>query len=212
MFQTDIGTAISPPPGAAAPVTPECPQELLDSGGVCLTKEEKEEVAAALRELRNIHESKAELELTEPIVIVRDWEDRVFINGGEKNPVKMKLRIGEHVDRDLEATLPIRVFYRERPPDPWFRLRIRAQFGVLVPETIHFASTGGDSQFFVDGGIGWDFFHIGPVNLAAYTGARSSGLNAGLDLTKNFGFYGGPVFVYQGLSFSAETGIYFSFN
>lgn len=215
----------SPMSGSTSSLTPaspkttlsassDCPQDLIDAGGMCITEEEKNALIDALRELQNIHESKAELKLTEPITIVRDWEDRIFINGGRGKPIRVKLRIGEHVDRDLEAVLPIRVFYREKPPDPWFRLRIRAQFGVLVPETADFVSNDGDSGFFVDGGIGWDFFHIPDwsMNLAAYTGARSLGGGLGMDLTKNFGVYAGYALTYGEWNHSLLVSAYFAFN
>lgn len=196
-----------------------CPKEVLESGGICLTKAQRDKLSEAVLELQDIHGSKAEIELQEPIVIVRDWEDRVFINGGKKKPIKLKLRVGKHVDRDLEVQLPIQVFYREEPPDPMFRLRIRAQLGVLVPQlvkTVEGATFGdqNDLEPFWDAGIGWDFFHIQDLslNVAAYTGIRSAGLGAGLDLTKNFGVYAGYGITYDGWSHTLLTSVYFAFN
>lgn len=192
----------------------KCPKELTDSGGVCLTKEQKEKIVESVKELKNIHESKAELEVEEPIVIIRDWEDRVYINGGDKKPVKLRLKIGEHVDRELEAVLPVSVYYRDKPPDPWFRLRIRAQVGILIPEFIESISNTDNLDSPWDAGIGWDFFHIPgyELNLAAYTGVRSAGGGVGIDLTKNFGIYSGYSFIYKGLSHSFQLAAYFSFN
>lgn len=203
--------AVQPPAPAA---TPSCPAEVTSSGGACLTKEQKEKVVEALKELEDIHGSKAELEFPEPIVIIRDWEDRVYINGGEKKPIKAKLRIGQHVDRDLEMQLPIRVFYREAPPPPWFRLRIRAQLGILAPQILQSAKSGGDFKPFWDAGIGWDFVHVPGIelNLAAYTGIRSAGGGLGLDLTKNFGAYAGYSLAYDGWQHSLLVAGYFAFN
>ena len=186
----------------------ECPKDK-----VCLTRAELEQIKKAVRELKDIHDSKAELKLEEPIIIIRDWEDRVYINGGEQKPIKIKLKIGKHVDRDMEMTLPIEVHYREKPPDPWLRLRIRAQVGVFVPEM--FTSIGdNNAESFFDGGIGWDFINIAPLhmNISAYTGVRSLGGGPGFDITKNFGLYGGYALVYDGLTSSANLMIYFSFN
>lgn len=200
------------------PERPPCSQELLDSGGICLTKEQKEKLVKAVKELEDIHGSKAEIELEEPIVIVRDWEDRVYVNGGEKKPIKMKLKIGEHVDRDLEVQLPIRVYYREEPPDPWFRLRVRFQAGILIPEAIRSIRNTDDGddetglEEFWDAGLSWDFLHYDALNLAVYTGIRSVGIGPGVDLTKNFGLYAGYSFVYASLGHSLQTAAYFSFN
>lgn len=213
-------SAPDPESDRPAPERPACPQELLDSGGVCLTKEQKEELRAAIKELKDIHESKAEVELLEPIVIVRDWEDRVYINGGEKKPIKMKLRVGEHVDRDMEVQLPIKVFYRDEPqPDPFgFRLRFRFQAGLLVPEMIKSIKHATDDdeetgrEDFWDAGLSWDFLYYESLNLSVYAGIRSLGIGPGVDLTKNFGLYAGYSFVYTTLGHSMQTAAYFSFN
>jgi len=173
---------------------------------VCLTEEEKKTVGDSLRELKDIKESKAQVVLKDEIVIVRDWEDRVYINGGEKKPVRATLTLGKTVERDLEIRLPVQTFYREKPPEPMFRLRIRAQAGVLVPSVLKEFKSGWDA------GAGWDFMHLGPVNLSAYTGIRSVGGGLGLDLTKNFGPYAGYAIVYDGWKSAAMFGVYFSLN
>ncbi len=203
---------------AQEPPVPTCPQEILNSGGICLTKKQKEELRVAIEELDNIHQSKAEIEFSRPIVIVRDWEDRVYINGGEKKPIPMKLRIGEHVDRDLEAQLPVTVFYRDEPPDPWLRLRIRAQFGILVPEAIRSIRNADDEddetglEEFWDFAFALDFFHYESLNLSIQVGARALGGGVGVDLTKNFGLHVAPVVAYDGWNPSLWLGPYFSFN
>ena len=127
-------------------------------GGVCLTQDQREKLRKAVEELENIKSSPAQITTKDPIIIVRDWEDRVYVNGGSTKPIKLKLKIGDTIDRDLEATLPIQVYYREKPPDPMFRLRIRAQAGLLVPETIR--TIKGNSDPFWDGQLSFDFFHI----------------------------------------------------
>jgi hypothetical protein len=194
------------------PASSPCPE-----GYKCLTQEELEQIISALKEYDNVRTSKAEVIVEEPIIIIHDWENRVYVNGGDKKPIKMKLKIGEHIDRDMEVTLPVRVHYREEPPSPPFRLRIRAQAGILPIQTVNSFETGENYQSFADAGIGWDFLHFGFLganflNLAAYTGIRSLGGGLGFDLTKNFGVYGGYSLVYDGLQSDALISAYFSFN
>lgn len=186
----------------------DCPPQY----AVCLTPEEKEQVVRAVRELKDVRDSKAELEFRDPIVVIRDWDDRVYVNGGRTKPLRLKLRIGSTVDRDMEATVPVRVFYREKPPDPPLRLRIRAQAGFLLPSVVDSAKDDGGVYRSVDAGVGWDFLHLGDWNLSAHTGIRSVGGGIGLDLTRNFGPYAGYSLVYDGLRSNALLGCYFSFN
>jgi len=167
-------------------------------------------VKKALEELDRIHKAPAVITTEDKVVIIQDWDGRVYTNGGATNPLRFKLRVGDTVDRDFAMTLPTQVYYRPRPPEPMFRLRIRAQAGILVPQMVQ--SVGGDKQRFWDAGIGWDFFHLGPVNAALYTGVNSAGGGLGFDLTKNFGTYAGYSLVYDGLKSSVLTGVYFSFN
>lgn len=172
---------------------------------VCLTAEEKRTVGDSLRELKEIKESKAEVKVKDDIVIVRDWEDRVYVNGGSGRPIRATLTLGSTVERDLELQLPVQTFYREKP-DPMFRLRVRAQAGVLLPKVVDSFKDGWDA------GIGWDFMHLGPANLSAFTGLRSVGGGLGLDVTKNFGPYVGYAFLYDGLKSGVHAGVYFSLN
>lgn len=187
----------------------DCPVK--GQGGVCLTKDQKEDVQKAIAELDSIHNSVMSVAL-EPIVIIRDWQNRVYINGQEGKPLKLNVKIGKTVDRDAEVKLPIQVFFREAPPPPMFRLRIRAQIGLL--STPLFKSFGDSSALkdSMDGGIGWDFFGIYGLNLAAYTGVRSSGFQLGYDITKNFGICGGYNFLYDGFGGTGSLQTYFSFN
>jgi len=160
---------------------PECPPPYK----VCLTEEEQKQIVAALKELKNIKDSPAQLDI-EPITIIEDWEQRVYINGGEKNPIKLKLTIGDTISRDLEAQLPIRVYYREEPEDPVFRFRLRAQFGVLAPEIVR-SIRDKEFEVFYHTALGIDFFHVGIWNLAINAGTAGFGLGTGIDITKNFG-------------------------
>lgn len=179
--------------------------------GKCFTEEQINKLREAVAELKNIHSSPVTVEIPKPIVIVRDFDGRVYVNGGSSVPLRMKIKIGKHIDRDVDVTLTPQIWYRPDPPQPMFRLRIRAQAGVLVPETFETLS-GTRDKYPIDAGLSWDFFHLGPVNLAAYTGARSAGGGPGLDLTKNFGIYAGYAIVYDGFRSSAMAAAYFSFN
>lgn len=194
--------ADDPPPASVECVPPP--------GGKCLTKEQLDGVKKALEELDKIHKSPAVVTTEDKIVIVSDWDGRVYVNGGTTVPLRLKVRIGDTIDRDMLMTLPAVVNYRPKPPDPMFRLRIRAQAGVFVPELVMTAT--GNKQNFLEAGMGWDFFHLGPVNAAAFTGVRSFGGGLGVDLTRNFGPYVGYSLVYDGWRSSVQTGVYFSFN
>jgi hypothetical protein len=178
--------------------------------GKCLTEDQVNKVKKALDELDKIHESPAVVEFQEPIIIIRDWDNRVYINGGEKKLIPLKIRIGDTIDRDMMVKLESQVWYREKPEPPMFRLRIRAQAGILVPEMARTFS--GNKDQFWDAGVGWDFFHLGVFNMTAFTGVKSAGIGPGIDLTKNFGVYAGYSFVYDGFKSSALTSVYFSFN
>jgi hypothetical protein len=186
----------------------ECPPK----GGICLTAEQRARLKKALEELNNIHKSKVELEFKDNIIIIRDWEGRIYINGGQKVPLKAKLKIGKHIDRDLETTVPIKVWYREKPPDPIFRLRIRAQIGVLLPQIIKTIKDDEDKTWPADAAIGFDFLHLGILNLAAHAGIQSVGIGPGIDITKNFGSFVNYALAYDGFKSGILTGVYFSFN
>jgi ribosomal protein L31E len=185
-------------------------QDCVPCDGKCLTPDQVEKLREAVKELKDIHESPTTIEFQDIIVIIRDLDGRVYVNGGFKKPLRLKVRIGKHVDRDVLATVESRIWYRPEPESPMFRLRIRAQAGILIPEMIKTIS--GDEKQFWDGGVGWDFFHIGDVNLAAFTGVRSAGIGPGVDITKNFGVHAGYAVVYDGFSSSALMTAYFSFN
>ncbi len=184
-----------------APAPPPCPEPYT----LCLVHSDEDTVVQSLKELKSIKESKAVLKIKEDIVIVRDWQDRVYVNGGSAKPIDATLTLGDTVSRDMQIQLPIQVYYRPKPPDPMFRLRVRAQAGLLLP-MIWKNSKGG-----WDAGLGWDFMHYDVFNLAAYTGVRSAGGGVGMDLTRNFGPYVGYSLVYDGLTSGIIAGCYFSF-
>jgi hypothetical protein len=198
-----LALAMASPALAQDPPVDSCPEP-----NKCVTAEQKQKILQAMDELDDIHKSPAVVTLQDPIVIVRDWQDRVYVNGGTNVPIRAKLKIGKHVDRDLAIALKPQLWYRDKPPDPMFRLRIRAQAGILVPQIFQ-ADTGWNRY---DAGLSWDFFHLGVFNFSAYTGIRSSGGGPGIDLTKNFGLYGGYAVVYDGWKHSALVAAYFSFN
>lgn len=207
LLVSSTGFAQAPAP---EPSEPKRIHDIQVCDGICLSESDSAQVAAALKELKGIKESPAKIEVTDTIIVIRDWDNRVYINGGSAKPIKLKLKLGPTIERDMEATLPIQVNYREKPPDPMFRLRIRAQAGVLVPEMIKSFSRG--VKDFWDASVGLDFFHVGPVNLAISPGIRSIGIGPGLDITKNFGVTAGYAFVYRGFDSSAFASVYFSFN
>lgn len=187
-----------------------------NSPNVCLSAEEFKLVKKAIVELDEIKSSKAEITIEDEIIIIRDWQDRIYINGGQNKPLQAKLKIGDTIDRDLEIILPIEVGYREKPPTKTFRLRLKAQLGILALETIDTIS-GDEINPFWDAGLAYDFLKFDFlkaefINLNLYTGIRSAGGGVGFDLTKNFGTYLGYSFVYESVTSSLLIGTYFSFN
>lgn len=186
-----------------------CP--VAKSGGVCLSKDQKEELKRAVTELKEIYDSPAIITV-EPIIIIRDWDSRIYVNGQSKKPIKLKLKIGSVVDRDMEMQLPIQVHFREAPPPPMFRLRIRAQIGLLSTPLAQTFDDSSRLRSSLDGGIGWDFFGLSDVNLSLYTGVRSVGVQLGYDIMKNFGLAGGYSLIYDGFDSSGVLQIYFSMN
>ena len=177
--------------------------------GKCLTPDQVNELKKAVSELDNIHKSPATVEILDPIVVIRDWDGRVYVNGGSSVPLKAKVRVGQYVDRDMSVSLKPQVWYRPEPPSPMLRLRIRAQAGILFPSIWQGADAAKSAY---DAGLGFDFFHLGIVNLTAYTGVRSIGGGPGLDVTKNFGIYAGYALAYDGFKSNAMLSAYFSFN
>lgn len=204
MKKLTVALALSVAIASRAATAADC---IPPDGGKCLDKEQLEAVKKAVRELDSIHSAAAEVTIQDPVVIVHDWDGRVYVNGGPSRPIRAKLTVGPTVERDLTVTVPVQVYYRDKPPDPMFRLRIRAQAHVLPIE----AFRPGVSRFW-DAGVGWDFFHLGPVNAALFTGVYSAGGGLGLDVTRNFGFYAGYSLVYDGLRSTAAAGAYMSFN
>lgn len=160
----------------------------------CYDAETRKQVMEALDELDAIHKNPAQVQVLDPIVVIRDWDGRVYVNGGVKVPLRMKLKIAPSLERDLVVNVQPRVYTREKPADPMFRFRLRAQLGVLARGTYDRIKNGGSWP--LDGGLAADFFHLGPVNVSLYAGIFSAGPQIGLDLTKNFGIALGYSMVY----------------
>jgi hypothetical protein len=181
------------------------------SDQVCLTRDQFGQVKTALDELETIHHSEIRVDVEDnKITIISDWDGRVYVSGGSQKPVRMKLKIANYIERDMDIVINTTVFYRPKPPDPMFRLRYRAQVGVFLPQLV-MAAQGKDYQWW-DASIGFDFFHLGSFNLAVDAGAFSVGPSVGIDITKNFGMNVGYRILYSGLQSAEYSGLYFSFN
>lgn len=178
--------------------------DILFSDMKCLDEKEVDKIVYALEQLQDIHNSEAKVEFTSSIEIVRDWDGRIYVNGGSKKPIESELKIGKYLSRTLRMNVPVKVSYLEKPEDPMFRFRMKAEFHVLIPELVK-------KEDFIDAGVSLDFFHIKNFNTSAYVGFRSAGLSFGYDVTKNFGVQLTPSFVYTSLKPSGSTGVYFSF-
>jgi hypothetical protein len=192
------------------PVAAQIAPETRTVEAVCTDASVIDRCMEAAMELKDLHDSSAEIEFHDPVIIVHDWDGRIYVDGGDQKPMRATLTIGHFVERELEMTLPISVQYREEPPEPMFRLRFRAQAGILVPEVIKVFDGQATRTF--DAQLGLDWFHLGPFNTSVNLGVVSCGAGFGMDLTKNFGLMAGYAFIYSKLQSGAITGIYFSFN
>ncbi len=180
------------------------------AGQVCLEQDQYNQVKLAIQELDKIHKAEARIEVLDSIYIIHDWDGRVYVSGGSQKPIRMRLHLSEYIDRDMNATIQPVIFYRPKPPDPMFRLRYRAQVGVLLPQLVYVLKNKENTGW--DAGIGFDFFHYKDVNVSVDAGVFSAGASVGLDLTKNFGVNAGYHFIYGGFQSGAYIGPYFSFN
>ncbi len=174
----------------------------------CLDDAQYDRVIHALKQLQDIDKSIAEIKFSDSINFIRDLDNRVYLNGGKLNPVRAKLAIGKYVSRDLEFELPARIYDIPAPPEPMFRLRVRAQTGILIPQAIEAIS---GPQNFMDIWIGLDFFNYKGFNISLNPGIYSISSGIGYDITKNFGFTAGYALTYK-IESSLFSGIYFSFN
>lgn len=204
-----IASSLLFPSVALAEDLPPCPPEY----EVCLTKDEAGKVVQAVEELDRIKKSEVKLEFKEPVVIVRDWKDRVYVNGGGKNPVKAQVKLGDTVDREMSVTLPTRVSFRPEPPEPQFafRARVRANVGILIPEIVRSVR---DEEFedFWSFGVDLDFVKLDIFNINAHLGSAGVGGGVGIDITKNFGASVNVLCTWVEWGPTASTGVYFSFN
>lgn len=187
---------------------PACPEPF----AACLSAEQRDRVLKAIEELDEIHRSPAMVDIDGPIVVIRDWENRVFVNGGSTKPLRLKLTIGSTIDRDLEVEVPVQVHYREAPPQPWLalRLRVRAHAGILLPEAVRSVKDGEVDPFWY-AGLDLDFLKLGDFNVWTHVGSAGPGLGVGVDVTKNFGTNVGMAVKWDGWTPTMLTGVYFAF-
>lgn len=174
----------------------------------CLNEDQFQKVYKSIKELDTIKRSQSSVTVLDPIIIIQDWEGRVYVSGGEKKPVRAIVQIGPTIKREVAINVDTKIHERERSEEPPFRIRYRFHTLILPVEMIR------DKEFYksIDVGLGLDLFHIGDFNLSIHTGILSSGMNVGYDITKNFGFQVGAGFIYDKVSIGPTTGIYFSFN
>lgn len=194
---------------ARAEDIPPCPPEY----EICLTKDKYEKVVRAVEELDSIKKAEAEIVFKEPVVIVRDWEDRVYVNGGEKNPIKATVKVGPAISRDMSLVLPTRVTFRPEPPEPQFafRARVRASFGIMIPEIVKTAKEGELHDFWA-AGLDLDFVKIDLFNINVHVGSAGFGGGVGVDITKNFGVGINALCNWGEWTPTASMGVYFALN
>ena len=155
-----------------------CPE-----GYLCLSDEDYAQIYQKLVELKAIEEGAPTVTFTDPLIVITDRSGRVLTNGtwdGSANQIHGKVVWG-HMSADLLLKPEVKVQKREEP-NFGFRLRPRATASYLILET-----NLQDPLKALDAGIDLDFVYAYRLNLSAYLGARSVGLDVGLDVFKNSG-------------------------
>jgi hypothetical protein len=185
-----------------------CPEEY----EVCLRPDEAEKVRKAVEELDEIKNSELTVDFQDPIIIIRDWDGRVYVNGGDKKPLKATAKIGNIIDRELSLTLPTKIYEREEPEESQFkfRTRFRANFGILLPEIINSVKDE-KVQDFWSFGLDMDFLKLDVFNVSIHAGSAGVGGGTGIDITKNFGANINLIMKWLDQSPSLSSGVYFSF-
>lgn len=138
----------------------------------------------------------------DPITLTTDSEGRIY-HSGATYTVRVD---GGSYQITGTGKVDVQVARREEPT--WgLRFRPKFQVGVLplgILRGDRFLDT-------LDPGVGVDLAYYRRANLNVSAGVRSVGVDVGLDVTKNFGVYGGARLIYSNLEITTEVGLYFGF-
>lgn len=179
-------------------------------GSTCVPPEDMALFVKLLREKQCMQETKPEFKL-DSVTIVTDQDGRVYFTGADPNPYRLQM---EWCNYEVTAEGTLKVIVAKREPETWgFRFRPKFSASFLFADALekYEPDNSYDPAQAVDVGILWDFLYWESLNLNVATGFRSAGLGVGLDLTKNFGVYGGYGFSWWTLKHNPQLGLYFGF-
>jgi hypothetical protein len=143
----------------------------------------------------------------DPIQIVVDKQGRIFSSGADPKPYSLKMA---WCDITVKAEGRVEVVTAMKKPPIWgFRFRPKAYMGLLPLESFHEGLRGFSDL--TDAGFMIDFLYYDWANLNAAVGYRSVGGGVGLDLTENFGLYGGYGIAWGSWNHNVNLSLTFSF-
>jgi len=142
----------------------------------------------------------------DPVVLVTDYDGRVFYSGADPRPYKLKMKWCHY---EVEAEGKVKVVAALGEKSEWgFRFRPKSHLSYLLLTPFHDGNSATDG---IDAGLALDFFHVYWANLNLVAGLRSIGASIGMDLTRNFGIHAGYAFAYSEPWHNIRAGIYFAF-
>jgi hypothetical protein len=174
----------------------QCPENY-----VCIDKSTYKQIYDKLEILAVIEESQPQMKFKDPIVILTDEKGRIFSNSTGEKPIIGSLEWGS-LKTDFQMTIDLNV---KRKETPIWGLRFRPKFS---GSWILFNTYTKDA---LDFGCDLDFLYYQKINLNAYVGARSTGLDIGYDVFTNSGILIGFKWIWFTSEFSPSVGWYFTF-
>jgi len=159
---------------------------------VCVAKQDLRMFLLLAEERKCLDETTPQL-FFDPVTITTDREGRVYYTGNDPtSPYTLEMKWCHYHLRG-EGRIGIVAAVNE-PPTWGFRFRPKAYLGYLPLKAVEEEASLDDG---IDAGMMLDFFYYKSVNLDVAAGFRSAGLGLGLDLTNNFGVYGGYAFTWD---------------
>jgi hypothetical protein len=141
----------------------------------------------------------------DPINIVEDTDGRIYYSGNQPLPYTLRM---SWCNYEITGTGKVSLQVAKKiPPDYGFRFRPKLMGSFLFVD----AFTQPKAVDAIDVGILWEFFYWKALNLNVETGFRSVGAGIGIDLSKNFGLYGGYAFSWWTLKSNPQAGVYLAF-
>jgi len=189
-------------------VPPSLPAYACEGGAKCIPPEDLEVFVKLLREKKCLQDEKPVYQI-DPIVITTDVDGRVYYSGAMPKPYTIQMRWCNY-DVQAQGILDVQVAKRV-PPEWGFRFRLKFYGGFLFTDAFEKYNDKYDPSRAVDAGLQADFFHWRSVNFNVGAGFRSAQVSVGVDLTKNFGVFGGYAFSFWSLRHNPQVGLYFSF-